>query len=61
MTSIADGIVQDEYKVVYKENIYLDDGAAEKICYNLDIEASILFYWQREAGGISVDDYGPID
>ena len=58
--SIADVIVQDKYKVVYKRNIYSDDGAAEKICYNLDIEASILFYWQREASGISADDYGPI-
>ena len=45
--SIADGIVQDKYKVVYKRNIYLDDGVAENICYNLDIEVSILFYWQK--------------
>jgi len=58
--SIADGIVQDKYKVVYKEIFIQMMEQQKRFAITWILKSVYYFISKREAGGISADDYGPI-
>jgi len=60
LISIADGIVHDKYKVVYKEIFIQMMEQQKRFAITWILKSVYYFIGKREAGGISADDYGPI-
>ena len=58
--SIADRIVQDKYKVVYKEIFIQMMEQQKRFAITWILKSVYYFIGKREAGGTSADDYGPI-